>query len=274
MKIVIPEASANKHIINKYNFKVLPSHITEHTEGQESNDTFISGATARTSVEENTVPDIVEAAVSGEQGEALSKSSKDELIESLLQKTDEMSSNFIKLQMKLEAKEEEYKQALQTAKNEAFEEGKRAGIEEAQSQFQSEHTALMQQFSSSVETLDKSAKEFSTSIEGIKEELIHAAVDVAKEVILVETSERGNEIASILAKELIADIQNASKVTIKVNPNDKLTIEQTLGNLENVSILSDNAVSNGGVIVLSDAGNIDGDIMKRYERVKNAALGK
>ena len=63
-------------------------------------------------------------------------------------------------------------------------------------------------------------------------------------------------------------------MTIKVNPNDKVAVEQSLGTLENVKVLSDNAVSQGGVIVLSDAGNIDGDIMKRYERVKNAALGK
>ena len=164
--------------------------------------------------------------------------------------------------------------SFKNAKTESFEEGKNAGIQEAQVMVQTEHSSLMQQFSNSVETLDKSAKEFSNSIEGIKEELIHAAVDVAREVILVETSERGNEIAGVLAKELIADIQNASNVTIKVNPNDKVAIEQSLGTLENVTILSDNAVSNGGVIVLSDAGNIDGDIMKRYERVKSAALGK
>jgi len=208
------------------------------------------------------------------KGESLSKSSKDELIESLLQKTDEMSSNFIKMQMKLEAKEEEYKQGLEAHKAQTFEEGKQAGIAEAQALMQNEHESLNKQFSSSIETLDKSTQEFSSSIEGIKEELIHAAIDIAKEVILVETSERGNEIARTLATSLIEEIKHSSEVTIKVNPNDKVSIEQSLGTLENIKILSDNAVNNGGVVILSDAGNIDGDIMKRYERVKNAALGK
>ena len=271
MKIVIREEASGNHTINKYNFKVLPSHAGDQIESHSIDNDFIVGTSVERTEDDTAAPAVTEAPV---QGDTLSKSSKDELIESLLQKTDEMSSNFIKLQMKLEAKDDEHKQALEAAKSEAFEEGKAAGLKEAEELVQTEHTTLMKQFSSSVETLDKSAQEFSASIQGIKEELIHAAVDIAREVILVETSQRGNEIATTLAKELIVDIQNASKVTIKVNPNDKVSIEQSLGTLENVTILSDNAVSNGGVVVLSDAGNIDGDIMKRYERVKNAALGK
>ncbi len=270
METVISQDATNGHIINKYNFKVLPTDVNASVERSSNDNEFVPASkVAEAKYEEST------SSVSNEtSGDVLSKSSKDELIESLLQKTDEMSSNFIKMQMKLESKDEEYKVALEAAKAEAFEEGKTAGIKEAEQMAQAEHTSLMQQFSSSVETLDKSTKEFSSSIEGIQEELIHAAIDIAKEVILVETSERGNEIASQLAKDLITEIKSSSEVTIKVNPNDKVAVEQSLGTLENVKIISDNAVSNGGVIVLSDAGNIDGDIMKRYERVKSAALGK
>ncbi len=270
METVIPQEATNGHIINKYNFKVLPSNAALSGEGGKKDDEFVPAS----KLSEGDNGDISTSSEGEGSGDVLSKSSKDELIESLLQKTDEMSSNFIKMQMKLESKDEEYKQALEKAKAEAFEEGKAAGMKEAEELVQSEHTNLMKQFAASVETLDQSTKEFASSIEGIQEELIHAAVDIAKEVILVETSERGNEIASQLAKELITEIKNSSEVTIKVNPNDKVAIEQSLGTLENVKIISDNAVSNGGVIILSDAGNIDGDIMKRYERVKSAALGQ
>ncbi|MEA1916045.1 MAG: hypothetical protein U9N42_00790 [Campylobacterota bacterium] len=38
--------------------------------------------------------------------------------------------------------------------------------------------------------------------------------------------------------------------------------------------MSDSAVSAGGVVAISDAGNIDSDLMKRYERVKEMALKK
>ncbi len=270
METIISQEATNGHIINKYNFKVLPTD-TSTTVQRTSSDAEFTPASQVAQTQNAEAPS---SSVDETSGDVLSKSSKDELIESLLQKTDEMSSNFIKMQMKLESKDEEYKVALEAAKAEAFEEGKAAGIKEAEQMVQSEHTSLMQQFSSSLETLDKSTKEFASSIEGIKEELIHAAIDIAKEVILVETSQRGNEIASHLATDLITEIKNSSDVTIKVNPNDKVAVEQSLGTLENVKIISDNAVSNGGVIVLSDAGNIDGDIMKRYERVKSAALGK
>lgn len=261
-------------MINKYNFKVLSSSAQAYAESHNKDDDFVPAATNEKAQEKEQETQKLAQEKEETSGETLSKSSKDALIESLLQKTDEMSSNFIKMQMKLESKEEEYKQAVEKAKAEAFQEGKEAGEKEAVEAVQSEHTALMKQFSNSVVTLDKSAKEFSTSIQGIKEELIHAALDIAKEVVLIETTEKGNEIASHLAKELISEIQSAAQVTIKVNPNDKVAIEKALGTLENVTIVSDNAISNGGVVILSDAGNIDGNIMQRYARVKNAALGK
>lgn len=275
MKTVISDKHTHGHIINKYNFKVLSTASAQGTTSEqkvESDDEFVAGANAGLSdipMDEGLNEEPVLQAEN-----TLSKSSKDELIESLLQKTDEMSSNFIKMQMKLEAKDEEYKVAVEEAKAVAFEEGKVEGVKEAQELVQVEHTNLMAQFASSVQTLEKSTEEFSSSIEGIKEELIHAAIDIAKEVVLVELSENSNAIASTLAQDLITQIQSSSQVTIKVNPHDKVALEQSLGTLENVKIISDNAVSNGGVVVLSDAGNIDGDIMKRFERVKNAALGK
>lgn len=270
METVISETQTKGHIINKYNFKVLSSSVSTDNNPPRSDDGFVSGLTNEPAPSAKKSEEIPKE----EGGNILSKSSKDELIESLLQKTDEMSSNFIKMQMKLESKDEEYKLSLAQAKKEAFEEGRIAGTKEAEETIKAEQGTLMQQFASSVETLDKSTKEFSASIQGIQEELIHAALDIAKEVIMVETSVQGSQIAKTLAEKLITEIQGSSQVTIKVNPKDKVALEQALGTLENVKILSDNAVSNGGVIILSDAGNIDGDIMKRYERVKTAALGK
>jgi len=269
MKTVISESNTHGHIINKYNFKVLSATAVESSN---SDDEFITGASAQ--VTNLTQKKEIKEEPQIKSENTLSTSSKDTLIESLLQKTDEMSSNFIKMQMKLESKEEEYKQALEVSKAQSFEEGKVEGMKESEELVKAEHTALMTQFASSVETLEKSTQEFSTSIESIKEELIHAAIDIAKEVILVEMSEKSSLIATTLAQDLITEIQSSSQVTIKVNPHDKVALEQSLGTLENVKIISDNAVNNGGVVILSDAGNIDGDIMKRFERIKNAALGK
>ena len=44
--------------------------------------------------------------------------------------------------------------------------------------------------------------------------------------------------------------------------------------LERVEIVADSAVSNGGVIAISDAGNVDAQISKRFERVKKTVLSE
>jgi flagellar assembly protein FliH len=132
----------------------------------------------------------------------------------------------------------------------------------------------MSQFSKSVAALEKSADEFERALEGIKSELVTAAIDIAKEVISSELTNSSAEVAKVLSAELIKELQSASKVTLKVNPKDHGAISQSVGSLKHVEVLSDSAVSQGGVIAISDAGNIDAQISKRFERVKKAALSE
>ncbi|MGB3961595.1 MAG: flagellar assembly protein FliH, partial [Sulfurimonas sp.] len=205
---------------------------------------------------------------------AMSQSSKDSLIESLLKKTDEMSSNFIKLQMKLEAKEEEFQAHLQKAKEEAFAHGVEAGLEQAKKDTNQNTSNAQELFAASVTKLDKAAKDFQNALEGIKSELITAALDIAKEVIHVEVGTNSSDIAKKLSEELIKELQSASKITLRVNPKDHGALSEKVGSLEHISVLSDSAVSIGGVIAMSDAGNIDAQISKRFERLKKAALSE
>jgi len=80
----------------------------------------------------------------------MSQSSKDALIESLLKKTDEMTSNFIKLQMKLETMTEEHKTELFSVKEESFAEGVEAGKAQAFEDVESSMENGVAQFSISV----------------------------------------------------------------------------------------------------------------------------
>ena len=211
---------------------------------------------------------------SGIDSSAISQSSKDALIESLMKKTDDMSSNFIKLQMKLESMTEEHKKEIDSVKEESFAQGVEAGKKQADEDAEASMENGLEQFSSSVSTLENSAKEFESALEGIKKELISAALDISKEVVNVELNENSTEIAALLSNELIKELQNASKVTLKVNPKDHGALSEKIGSLEHVEIVSDSAVSQGGVIAISDAGNIDAQISKRFERVKRAALSE
>ncbi len=262
MATVIPSSRIEKHNVNKYNFKVIAFGSSKEESDQ------------RDDQQEFTSKNNPQKRASDVDSSALNTSSKDSLIESLMKKTDEMSSNFIKLQMRLEQKEEEFKEELKKAKEEAFAEGMKAGRAQALDEIDKELNAKLELFSSSIEKLEKSALGFEHSLEGLKNELLNAALDIAKEVIKVELDKNSSEIAKILSDELINDLQGASKITLKVNPKNHAYIAEHLGQLDHVTVLADSAVSEGGVIVISDVGNIDAQIEKRFQRVKKAALSE
>lgn len=264
MKTLIANDSTEGHVISKYSFKVLALGATPSSENSSS--VLVSGS------EEPQESTLVSEENESEEDSITSTGSRDELVESLLKKTDDISSNFIKMQMKLEAAEEEHKVALEAAKKEAYE----TGIEEGRSQILAEQAQKsadgVSQFATSVQTLEASAAQFETALEGIQGELLHAALDIAKEVVLKEMSTNSSDIAKTLSDGLIEQLQGASKVTLKVNPKDHGALSEKLGSLKHIELVSDSAISPGGVIAISDAGNIDAEIMKRFAGVKKAAL--
>jgi len=263
MAIVISNDSVAMHSVDKYNFKIIALGSNGDEEGVDSHSSLLPEPT------KETLPKATEI-----DSSELSTSSKESLIESLMKKTDDMSSNFIKLQMKLEAKEEEYKLALEKAKEEAFNEGMQAGKAKAIEDGDVSVTDAIKQFSSSVVKLEGSASDFQTALETIKDSLITAALDISKEVVNVELSDNSKEVAKVLSDELIKELQSASKVTLKVNPKDHGAISEHVGSLEHIEVVSDSAISEGGVIAISDVGNIDAEISKRFERVKKAVLSE
>jgi len=265
MATVIQSDELVRHNIDKYNFKIIAMGNLNDENKKSSNN-----VTQQYTPENNPKARATDSVDSS----ALSNSSKESLIESLMQKTDEMSSNFIKLQMKLESKEEEFKQELQKVKEESFAQGVEAGKAQASKEIEEHINNSLDMFSSSVAKLESSAKEYEVALEGIKSELITAALDISKEVIKIELSENSNEVAKVLSDELIKELQSASKIILKVNPANHGAISEHVGKLEHINIVSDSAVSEGGVIVISDAGNIDAQIAKRFERVKRAALSE
>lgn len=264
MANIISSEGKSRHKVDKYNFKVL-------TLGEETDDEFVATSFAPREDLVETKPSFKEREV---DSSAMSQSSKDSLIESLLNKTDEMSSNFIKLQMKLESMSDEHKEELKKVKEESFAAGVESGKERAIREEEKKISEAIAQYNASIGKLEQSAALFEAALERIKEELVSAALDISKEVIKVELSENSHKVATLLAQELIKELQSASKILLKVSPNDHGAISQALGTLAHVEVVSDGAVSLGGVIAMSEAGNIDAQIAKRFERVKRAALSE
>ncbi len=258
MDVVIPSDRSGEHTISKYQFKVLSS---------------LGGASIGEASEEIAHPSqpLHEHPGGTVRSEGL-HSPKDELIESLLKKADEMSSNVIKMQMRIEAMQQEHAAVLEEAKAAAYQEGVAAGIAQEQAQSITRKEQGQDQIAVSVKTLERASAEFFTALEAIQKELTHTALEIAKEVIGIETEEKSAKIAAKLSADLIEELKDASKITLRVNPVDHGFISEKVGSLERVEVLSDRAISPGGVVAISDVGNIDSEIKKRYERLKRSLL--
>lgn len=257
MDVVIPNNRSAEHTISKYQFKILSS---------------LSGSSIGEATEEisQTAPKAQESM--GMMSMEAAHSTKDELIESLLKKADEMSTNVIKMQMRLEVMQEEHASAIEEAKQAAYQEGLAAGIAQEQAQNISRKEHSQDQVSVSVKTLENAAAEFTSALDAIQKELTHTALEIAKEVIGIETQEKSGKIAAKLSADLIEELKEASKITLRVNPIDHGFISEKVGSLTHVEVLSDRAISPGGVVAISNVGNIDSEIKKRYERLKRSLL--
>jgi flagellar assembly protein FliH len=255
--VVINRENLSSHSVGKYQFKILSGMVgaTVH----EANEELQSQPPPKRREEDRTPQNT-------------NLSSKDELIESLLKKADDMSSNVIKMQMRLETLQEEHALILEAAKKASYEEGFNAGIAQEQSQNTVRNVQSQEQISASVKTLENSASQFTVALLSIQKELTHTALDIAKEVIGVETQENSSKIAAKLSEVLIEELNEASKITLRVNPSDHGFISEKVGSLKHVEVLSDRAISPGGVVAISDVGNIDSQIKKRFERLKRSLL--
>ncbi len=252
MDVVIQQDRSGAHSISKYQFKILSS---------------LSGASIGEARQElGTQVSLIE------RRRESSLSAKDELVESLMKKADEMSSNVIKMQMRIEAMQEEHALALEEAKKAGYDEGVAAGIAQEQSQRAGASAQSHDQLAQSVKTLESAAAEFVNALVSIQKELTHTALEIAKEVIGIETHDNSAKIAAKLSGDLIEELKDASKITLRVNPADHGFISEKVGSLSHVEVLSDRAISPGGVVAISDAGNIDSEIKKRYERLKRSLL--
>ncbi|MDP1784895.1 MAG: flagellar assembly protein FliH [Sulfuricurvum sp.] len=261
-EVIITKDNLNEHTVGKYQFKILSGLMGASV--HEAAEELALDHHARDS--ENSAPQY--------EAHPNASSHKDELIESLLKKADDMSSNFIKMQMRLENLQEDQASILEAARKTSYDEGFSAGVLHEQSQDSKRKEQAQDQLSTSVKTLESAAAQFSSALESIQKELTHTAIEIASEVVGVEIQDNGAKIAAKLSAGLIEELGEASKITLRVNPADHGYISEKVGSLSHVEVLSDRAISSGGVVAISDLGNIDSQIKKRFERLKRSLLSE
>lgn len=198
-----------------------------------------------------------------------SQNQNDSFVEELLKKVDEMGDNVIKLQMQIENQEREFNTRLASETERARAEGEESGIVKANESFTAQLDELKRQYGASVAKLDETSKRLDEFIAKNEAELGNTAIEIAKEVIAKELLDDSANIALGLAKKLLGELSGASKIKLSVNPDDASFIKESFLNEPRVSVTGDEAIAKGGVIITSDAGNIEASLSARLDKIKS-----
>ncbi len=277
---VITSETSPAHFIENYRFKVLgvgervtdsapvlieennlSEELSEQNFGQKG-ENFVPQASHQTQTNSQN------HFASQAQSPQIQQAGESSFVEELLKKTDELSSNIIKLQMQIENQESEFAKRLETEISRAKEDGKNEGIAQANAANEARINELEARFSASAAKLEEQYVKFDEFLKKIEEELGQTAIKIAKEVIDKEISTSSNQIAHHLASSLIKELSNVKNIEIRVNPEDSEYIKEQFIKNEHVKISADDAISKGGVVIISDGGNIDATMQTRLEKLK------
>ncbi len=255
---LIHRLNRENHNIQKYQFKTIDKNEinTNYDLPNETIDTIQNQ----------------ESAVGGAV-ESVNNSLEKELIEKLLQKTDELSSSLAKMQIQVEKQQLDLEDRLALTKSDSYKEGLRDGEQKIKNEMLEEIQKEKQALINAVINLEKSLRKSEERMQELEKELAQIAVDIAKEVIIKEVEENNQEVALTLAKSLIGSVKDATKIQLRVNTLDYPYLRENL-DLKNIQLEADDNIAKGGVVISCSSGNIDGNILSRFKILKQNILEK
>lgn len=195
-----------------------------------------------------------------------------EVVDKILQKSDILAQSLQKLQEQFNTQESEMQEKISLAKAEAKEQGYNEGYQRAKQELEAQINSQKELYAISIQRINANIAESKNHILSLEKELSSIALDIAKEVITAEVNTHSAKIATALARTLLQDITQNVQVTLKVFPGDLEELKDSLKDLSNITLEADQAIAKGGVVILSNEGNIDGDIFMRFETLKKSIL--
>lgn len=248
-KSVIGADELEAHTMSKYDFKTITKQELKGHKSDENNDDEPHK-------------------VSKAQTAMIESSLEKDLIDKLLQKSDDLSANLKGFEEKFEMLQVQSAEREKAAKEEGIKEGQMMVNLELKNSIESEREKI----GNSIIKLDSAIEGAKEQIAKLESELSAIALDIAKEVIVKEVSEESAKVAASIAKELLKSMSGNLNVVIKVNPTDFEFLNNLAQGKENITIKSDDAIAKGGVVIISENGNIDGNIMSRYKLLKQSVI--
>ncbi|MFQ6342490.1 flagellar assembly protein FliH [Campylobacter sp. VTCC 70190] len=265
---VISGGASQQHVVEGYRFKVISefdNHIGEKKQATQA----LAEENVNTPLNnENQAEDKQNTASTQAIQEIQAPAFQPSFVEDLLKKTDEMSSNIIKLQMQIESQENEFNNRLNAELENAKEKFSKEGYEKAKEEFQKELSEVKDKYLKSIAKLDEACVNLDAFVEKNEKELAQTAIDIAKEVILKELEMNSSKIAYALAKDLITELKGASAIELKVNGDDYEYLKEQFGANAHIKVSLDDAISKGSVVIISDAGNIESNLNSRLDKIK------
>ncbi len=280
---VITSETSPAHFIENYRFKVLGSNeraqdsapvlIEENNLSEELNEQNLEQGGENFAPQNQPVHQMQpnmqnQFAPQSQNNKAHQPGFDSSFVEELLKKTDELSSNIIKLQMQIENQESEFAKRLEAEIARAKEDGKNEGIAQTNAANEAKIKELEAKFSASAAKLDEQYVKFDEFLKKSEEELGQTAIKIAKEVIEKEVSSASSQIAHHLANSLIKELSDVKNIEIRVNPEDSDYLKEQFSKNERVKVSADDAISKGGVVIISEGGNIDATMQTRLEKLK------
>lgn len=194
------------------------------------------------------------------------------IIDDLFAKVDMLNSSLQTMQQQFVKQQQDFEKRIAEESAKATETGYQKGLNDAKAAMEKEVEDLKGNYITSIDELQKTSAEFKASMGNVEKELASVAVDIAKEVIESDVSKTSAAIATNLAKALIDNLKDATKIILKLNPNDFKSVNEALKEDERVTFKADKAITKGGVVIVSDSGNIDGTINSRFDNIKKNIL--
>lgn len=214
---------------------------------------------------EKEIPETTEN-IQEEQTENTQEEQKVSNVDELLQKIEALSSKNISLEMQLETEKSTFDEKLTTLTEEAYQKGREEGVKDTQEILQEHSDEHNIQLIRSITSIDEQVQKHQTFLDSVEEELVSTAIIIAKKIIKKELDENSSFVAKELAEAFLSDLKEASTITLKVNPKDALYIQEHYKENKTIMIDADDAINKGGIIILSDIGNIDGNIDTRLQK--------
>lgn len=257
---IIDKGQVDEHAVQRYRFKVLGSNVADATMTTHLNDD-LSQEILYTD-EPQKVPDEIVNITRIEEG------AQNQFIEELLKKTDELTSNVVKLQIQIEKQEQDFNNRLTEELTRERENAYTQGYQKAKEESEASVSDVKSHYLKSIMHLDTLYKSIDERLSKMETEISVTAFEIAKEVIKKEVNSSSTQIAVALSKALLKEVKDASKIELKVNPKDLDALKELYANEEKIKVTSDDAITLGGVVILSDVGNLDGNLAMRLEKVK------